>query len=343
MTDPFTQKAKRQFIEYSLMWVEFLQQKFPDDENTQDTFIFLNNVVKNSESQINEQCESWMANMKTPLNSKKTKYAKAVERITKQTAVVYHAVKYRDIDALQHSLNSPVCSKLQIFDKYRSPALTDDDKEIVWKYMDKITSSAYEASSETPPTVPSRLEIQENIKSRKEKPDEGPSMVRAFQTHINALCRLLNEAEPLVDVSDERVREEMVKWTAFAKGSTDGERNLQLCQQNNPCVIGQLVQAFPILAKIQTLERIDDKIWRNINQLNGFSTVSENIPSKMMGRIEDVANKLASDIVAGKTDMASVNLSDIGQQVLSGCDEADMSKFANNIEDLLPALQHFQT
>ncbi len=60
-----------------------------------------------------------------------------------------------------------------------------------------------------------------------------------------------------------------------------------------------------------------------------------------MGRIEDVANKLADDIVAGRTDMASVNLSDIGQQVLAECNEDDVSKFANNIEELLPALQNF--
>ena len=55
-----------------------------------------------------------------------------------------------------------------------------------------------------------------------------------------------------------------------------------------------------------------------------------------------MASKLAEDIVSGKTDMANVNLSDIGQQVLSGCSEDDMSKFAGNLDTLLPALQSFR-
>ena len=46
----------------------------------------------------------------------------------------------------------------------------------------------YEAMDETPPPVPTRAEIQENIKSRRDKgSDDAPSMLKAFQTHINAL------------------------------------------------------------------------------------------------------------------------------------------------------------
>ena len=65
--------------------------------------------------------------------------------------------------------------------------------------------------------------------------------------------------------------------------------------------------------------------------------MSENIPTN----IKNMASKLADDIVAGRTDMASVNLSDVGQQVLVGCNEEDMTQFAQNINQLLPALQSF--
>ena len=53
-----------------------------------------------------------------------------------------------------------------------------------------------------------------------------------------------------------------------------------------------------------------------------------------------MASRLADDIMNGRTDMGSVNLSDIGKQVLDGCNEGEMDTFANNIESLLPALQH---
>ena len=340
MLNRFKDKAKEQFIEYSHMWVEYLGELFPDDAETQDVIIYLQNVVKHSPSQIEEQLKSWMRNMNTPLDVKKTKYAKAIERLTKHPAVIYHALMYRDADALRHCIDSAICERLNIFDKYDK--VDADQKAAIWKFMEKISHAAYEASEQAVPVVPTRAEIQENIRSRKEKrTEDGPSMTRAFQTHINALCRLIGDKEVLDAADEETIRDFMVRWNDFAKESTDGQRHSSLCQQNDAKVLEHLVAKVPELASITGCS-MDEKIWRNINQLNGFSTVAENIPTKMMGRIEDVANKLADDIVAGRTDMASVNLSDIGQRVLAGCDEEDMSKFAENIEELLPALQNFQ-
>ena len=343
MSDPFAKIAREQFVDYASMFVDFLAEIFPEDEACKDAVIFLNSVVKNSQSHIDNQHTAWMKNIKTPLNPKKTKYAKAVERITNEPSVLFHAIMYKDIETCTTTLHSPFCATLQIFDKYADERMTDEHKTAVWKFIEKLSLAAYEAASETPPTVPTRLEIQENIKSRKEKPaqDDGPSMTRAFQTHMSALYRILDLPDEMTSASDGVIRAEMMKWNEFAKSETSGERNSKLCQESNPIVIVPLVETFPTLEKLKTLSKIDDKIWRNINQLNGFSAVSENIPTKMMTRIEDVANKLADDIVAGRTDMSSVNLSDIGQQVLAGCDESDMTKFASNIEELLPALQSF--
>lgn len=342
MSDVFVQKAKEQFIEYSTMWIDFIHEKFPECEETKDCKIFLDSIVKHSPSKTSEQIGLWVDKMSTPLNVKRTKYAKAVERITKQPAVLYHALSYKDFTALRENSESEIALRVRLFDKYNDERLTDADRTTVWKFLDKITCAAFEASEKRLPDVPTRVEIQENIKSRKEKNSEdAPSMTKAFQTHINAMCKQLKEPPMLENVDDATVKTWMSRWNSFAKASTYDEKNVTMCSRKDPRIIHVLAAAFPEFKKITT-ETVNDNVWKNINQLNGFSAVSENIPTKMMGRIEDMASRLADDIVAGRTDMASVNLSDIGQQVLAGCDEADMSKFANNIEELLPALQNFQ-
>jgi len=61
-----------------------------------------------------------------------------------------------------------------------------------------------------------------------------------------------------------------------------------------------------------------------------------------MGKIENIANRLADDIMNGRADLGSMNLSDIGQEVLSQVDEGEINQFASNIDNLIPALQSFQ-
>jgi hypothetical protein len=62
------------------------------------------------------------------------------------------------------------------------------------------------------------------------------------------------------------------------------------------------------------------------------------IPDGMMRGIEQVASKLASDLQAGKADLASLDLESIGQSVLNGASQADVSAFAANLDKILPAL-----
>lgn len=340
-TDVFVQKARQQFIEYSELWITTLCDLFPECTETGECKLYFEGVVKNSEPKITEQIDRWFENMNSPINPKKTKYAKAIERITQNPAVVYHALSYRDVPALKDNLESDTVNRVKLFEKYDSEKMNDALKAKMWKFLDKITAACYEAKAATLPQVPTRLEIQENIRLRKEKQtDESPSMTKAFQTHVNALCRMTGSTPVLENADDRKIRDMMSRWHTFSNEKTNESSNSSLCNEMNISVIPSLATAFPEL-NIDA-EQMTPDMWKNIIQLNGFSTVTEKIPSKMMGRIEDMASKLAGDIVAGRTDMASVDLNDIGQQVLSGCDEQDMSNFANNIESILPALQNFQ-
>lgn len=339
MSNIFVTKAREQFFEYATLWIEFMVETFPTCTETQDCKIFLTSVVKNSEAQMIEQLDSWFDSMQTPLNTRKTKYAKAIERITGTPAIIYHALAYKDTNALRENLDCDIVTRVKLIEKYETS--TEDIKETILKFLDKITHAAYEAKRQKTPQVPTRADIQDNIKQRREKPEEAPSMTRAFQTHINAMCRQLNDPAPLENADDAKIRSWMSRWNAVANATTEGSKNSTLCSQKDVRVLQRLSEAFSEIPGLADVEKVTESVWKNIHQLNGFSAVTESIPTKMMGRIEDMASRLADDIVAGRTDMASVNLSDIGQQVLSGCDEEDMNKFAGNIDALLPALQNF--
>lgn len=64
-----------------------------------------------------------------------------------------------------------------------------------------------------------------------------------------------------------------------------------------------------------------------------YAAVGDNIPTKMMGKIENLATRLADDIVNGRANLSNMNLDELGQEVLSQCDEKDMSDFAQNINN----------
>ena len=158
---------------------------------------------------------------------------------------------------------------------------TDKVKDDIMKFVDKITETCFEARNEPLPVVPSRVEIQESIRVKKDKSvDDAPSMHKAFHTHYTALCKLLNNEDTLENATDAQVKEVMIRWNAFSKLEIDGTGMNTLCAQHDPRVIQKINEKFPSLKVPNT---IDDAIWTNIAQLNGFSAVVTSIPTNMMG------------------------------------------------------------
>ena len=334
MSDIFATTSKLAFGEYAKGAIQWVSERFPECDETAKC----RQQLQNSEADaLNEMLIACVSHLSKPLNPKKVKYAKAVERLTKEQPTVMHALMYHDVEGLQCHLQSTWAQKLDLFAKFDDSRLTEADKKVTWNILEKMAVCAYEAAEIKLPTIPSRQDIQENIKGRKKETssDDGPpSMQRAFMTHINALCKIWGN-QPVLQNDDATIKKWMTRWSQFAAS------NSKKIVEKNTSVIDDLRAAFPEL-KIPTDVPIEDGVWVNIAQLNSFSTVVDSIPTNMMGRIEDVASKLADDILAGRTDMASVNLNDIGQQVLAQCNEGDMDKFAGNISNILPALQTFQ-
>jgi len=342
MEDIFKTRAHKEFVELSEVFIDQMLTLWPDDDDAKDMKVYFTGVVKGSDSQEKEMIQAWYTNITTPLN-KKVKYGKALERILGQPPIVFHACEYNDIDGLQISSNSRTLERLNVFEKYKDGTMQDEDKKIFWKFISQLNRACAEYMDFKLPLTPSRDEIHKNIKSKKTIASdefEQPSMVKAFQTSLEQLCSHLHQENITNNMKDEEIRNLMTRWAAYAQDSFNGVKMTVLCNNKDPNALTALMTHFSEL-KLQDAELTND-VWNTICQLNGYSAVGDNIPTKMMGKIENLANKLAGDIMNGRTDLSEMNLAEIGQQVLSQCDEEEMSKFANNIENLLPALQTFQ-
>ena len=113
------------------------------------------------------------------------------------------------------------------------------------------------------------------------------------------------------------------------------------CDQKDASVIKTMCSWMPQLTGLQDHD-LTEEIWDIIKRLNGYVGVTCNIPSRMMTRIQSMATQIADDIACGKMSLENLDITKLGSDVLSGCEERDMNKFARNINDLLPALNVFQ-
>lgn len=287
---------------------------------------------------VPKRVEEWYSLTTKPLVG--VRYVKAVERLTKKAPVVYHALMYKDLNAVKDIVEETWKYGKDLMSCFDS--MSDKDKTCVLRCFETMTRSAYEAHFVSDlPFVPTRQEIQENIRNKKERTtshEDSPSISKAFYTHLNSLTEKTGAKCPITAGDEDALKQAMASWHTFGKGSTNCTKNSILISKCDESVLPSLNDAFPELG---IRAPVEDETWKDMQQLANFSAVTESIPTNMMSRIEAMANRLADDIVSGKTDMANVNLGEIGQQVLSGCNESDMSNFASNIEDLLPALQNF--
>mgnify|MGYP001372275686 CR=1 FL=1 len=268
---------------------------------------------------------------------KKVKYSKALERILNTSPLFYHACEYNDIDGI--SQVEPDFLNIDIFEKYKT--MTDSDKKIFWKYINELNTLCFKSFNEKPPYVPTRDEINKNIKTKKGNSTlDQPSMNKAFITALSNLCSMTNNSDITQNKSETEMQTLMKRWNEYSKDNVDNKKITTLCNQKHVAAFHKLNEHFEEFVLEDTC--LSDELWNTIIQLNGYSAVGENIPTKMMGKIETLASRLADDIMNGRADLSSMNLTDIGQEVLSQCDESDMNNFANNIENLIPALQSFQ-
>lgn len=106
-----------------------------------------------------------------------------------------------------------------------------------------------------------------------------------------------------------------------------------------------------IISKLPTLRRLkipepspaNTKGWTNLSttleRSISLRRMTAAIPSSMMQTIEQQASTIAGGVSSGQMNMADVDLSKIGDEVMSNCSQHDMAQLAGNLDTLMPSLQ----
>ena len=326
--------------------LENLSELFPDCAETKDCLLFAKNVVVGNDKKLEEAVEVWCENMKDPLVKGCAKYLKAVESITRKPACVYHAMVYRDLDALETSSTSPSLRRIDLCAKARSSQMDAKAVELLWEYMDDLSKFAFEALPETSkwkeiPMVPTRDEIQKDIQRRKLKVDgkrapdsEKHSLSQGIQEAMTAFCYA--RKMPSIEVTEDGARD----IVSALESDVDGETCASRCRKKEATGFRVLSSAFPS-AEWGDADPSEEE-WDHLSKLIGMCTMKGSIPTPMMAGIETVANKLMQDLSSGKADLSSLSMESIGQQVLAGVSQEEMAQFASNIDKIMPALGSLQ-
>jgi len=84
--------------------------------------------------------------------------------------------------------------------------------------------------------------------------------------------------------------------------------------------------------------------WDSLDMVVSVLKISNALPSKMMERIEQCAGKLHDQVTGadGQLDFSKMDMTKMGHDVLGGCDMRDIESVAQNMKDILPALQILQ-
>lgn len=339
MKDIFAKRAREQFYSVMKDFAESLIMTFPECEATKDWSLWFNNVLTGDEAKMKKCVEQWVDAMEEPLQ--KTKYSKAVQSITKKPVMVYHAIIYRDIDSADNS--STYFRELELPKKLRDERMNGENaycKDIFWEYFKELNTSAYAATRRVAPRVPTSEEITEDIKKRKNvgskdapsNDSNGPVLQQGIYEVWDKLCAFRKAAA--IHPPDL-----VASLHKLGLQTHEGRTVCEACKERVETVQSILVAEFPYLNETPAFSETE---WTLIDKAFAMSTMQNAIPVPMMRGIEDVATKLVKDISEGRADLNSLNVEAIGQQVLSGVSKEEMSSFANNLDQIIPALQRMQ-
>lgn len=319
-------------------FLEFIKGTTTDEDDAadiEDMQLFMTNIISNNEDKMQEGLDTWIENMLEPLDPKKARYAKPIDRIladeaSKHVACVYHAVAFMHLEVMLDCSSSDVLKRLDL--KRRFDAWSEAQREEFWSFMRELNRTAFAASDNTPPRVPTRDEISLNIKTRRtESSGQPPSMNRAFVVAYGALMESRNG-------SLQRVDDALVDSTKDALGCLMKEQSdtMQLISAKDDSVLERLAVVMPDIDFAREMTPTD---WDLLSQMCTLCNFERAIPGNIMQHVETFAQKLASDMASGKRDMSSLaNFEAIGEELMSKIDPDDISKLGESADNLMPML-----
>lgn len=337
----------------SLRFLAHLQEHSDEDtdEVIDDMMLFYNNIVKTSETKQWEGVDIWIESMTERMDTKTVKYVKAVDRILATTssskssdactACVYHAIAYRDLEAMTLSSTSNTLQRLDLKTRVQGCKWTPDAASVMWEQMDAMTRAAYAARGKTPPEVPTRDAISKEIQSKKSKQHSGggtsssdPSEAgscNSFMACGVAILKVLDKTDVDANEADFDAARELVSSllndAAFENKVKDCDEGARL----------QILTCLPgTNENVLVPEAVSSEVWSLTHQLVTATKIGKAVSANVMKTIEQYAAGLADDVVNGKLAFGDMDLEKIGTDVMSRLSEKDIDDIMTNMPNLMP-------
>ena len=338
-SEAFTEVSLRAFWDLMRQFSMAMKATFPDCDDVRDWNLYLTNVVADDSARQLSGVKKWCENMCLVLP--KAKYGKAVHSITGVPPVIYHAIVYRDIDTAHSAFES--LKSLNLPTKLRDPVMTAESRALFWNFFDELNRYAFAVTKLPIPAVPTSEEIAANIAKRREgsvdstaaKTDPGAAEDVLRNSAIEAFKKLVrlcgHENSDVIEQKDVTRRLTTALKTTF-KDATVGDG----CRGRDPKAWKVLANTMPELA---ITKPPTDAHWELLDHAVALANMDDAIPQPLMKGIESVAGKLMQDIASGKASLETLDLEEIGKQVLGGVNAKDVSNFASNLDRIVPALQ----
>lgn len=264
-----------------------------------------------------QKVKEWADEMLIPLSKGTAKYAKAVQSITSSPACVFHAIKYKDVNAIE--------ANSSIFQAMNLKSVVDDlDIEqiaLLWECIDEMTDESLKAFRIASPRVPSSEEIGNDISQRKKSKQGGEALLsQGAYDMIVPLYQNLN----LRPISEERFKLAMKLPI-----------NSHMCETKSKEALELLTPYFSALMRGDTFP---DEVWKAFTKMFALNTMESAIPINMMRGIENVASKLVNDLGDEATNISNLNVEEIGRKVMEQVSEEDMRMFQQNLNQIIPAI-----
>ena len=354
-----TQEEDRQkFVNLLLRFSDGMAKCWPEHKKIQ-TMASQLSVILRTDIGIDRISRQWNEYLLTPLNEDVVKYAKPVNRILgrqgqEDVCTIYHAFAYGDVDTLTGDRN-PLSGYINLGEILSDPSFADS-REATMRYLREINKAAYMCFSTKPPACPTRPEIAAEIQRHRsdsdavlpgqKKPITMNGTIREVLIQLAALSEKVGgDPDVIASIRDDDCHRDWVQeWHAVMQ-LQHGEGHAtfyEACSQEaydvlSTVPIGCLLHKLEASTLTTTSEYAADSR-ALISQINVLAQVHGNMPGEMRNRIEEAAQRLAGQIMSGDACLSSLDLSEIGNEVLEGCNPEDLSSLAENIGSLLPDL-----
>ena len=348
-------EPRRKFADLLLRFAEGMAECWPEHNKIQ-TMAQQLRIILCSEVGTDRILRQWHGYLLTPLDEASVKYAKPVNRILAQRGVeggctMYHAFAYGDVDSAAGEGN-PLARYINL-SEILADASFADSRDATLRYLREINKAVYACLDEAPPVCPSRPEIAEEIRRHREEAAEAPAAVEGITMNgtirevMLQLAGLSEQAggdpETIKAIRDEASPRDWVQeWHEVMREPGEGHATLyEACSQEAYGALAAAVSPESLPGKLrlpELLEAHPEEAKALLSQVNVLTQVHGNMPGSMRNRIEETAQRLAGQIMNGEASLSSLDLNEIGNQVLEGCNPEDLSSLADNIGSLLPEL-----